>query len=151
MPCFGALLLLGCSDDSKSDADAIRTSPLGYTARLSRQDAKDLVSAGRNHDAVLAILNRISSNPDWAKVLGKLILEHNAKFRKEVESKNGADAIEVWGLRPPDGDVGGGPDWLQSYIEKAILPESWHKNLEMSRAAKTVALYWTVRSRKSEK
>jgi hypothetical protein len=147
---FSWLLLSGCSSGTSSGTDSnIRTSPLGYTAALSQKDAKDLVAAGRNHDAVLAILYRIFPNPPWAKVLTMLILEHNEKFRKEVEAKNGAAgvAIDVWGLRRPEGDVGTGQEWYQSYIEKAILPESWHRNLEMSRAAQTIAVYWTVKSR----
>lgn len=147
---FGSLLLCGCSGGTLSGTDTIiRTSPLGYTATLGQQDAKDLVAAGRDHDAVLAILNRISPNPAWAQVLTKLILEQNEKFRKEVEAKNGPAgvAIDVWGLRRPEGDVATGLEWFQSDIEKAILPESWHKSREMSRAAQTLALYWTVKSR----
>ena len=145
-----ALCQNGCSCNSSSNTDStIRTSPLGYTASLNQQDTIDLVNAGRDHDAIVTILNRISANFPWAKVLTKLILEHNEQFRKEIETKNGSlgVVIDVWGLRKPEGDVASGTEWFQSDIEKAILPESWHKNREMSRAAQTVTLHWTVKSR----
>lgn len=147
---FSVLLLCGCGGSISSGTDStIRTSPLGYTASIGQEDAKAIIAAGRDHDAVLAILNRISPNPAWAKILTKLILEHNEKFRKEVEAKNGPAGVEidVWGVRRPEGDVVTGLEWFQSDIEKAILPEGWHKNREMSRAAQTVAVYWTVKSR----
>ena len=98
---------------------------------------------------MLAIFHRISPTHPWAKILTKLILEHNEKFRKEVEAKNGPAGveIEVWGLRHPEGDVGTGLEWFQSDIEKAILPADWYVGRERNRAAQTVALYWTVKSR----
>jgi hypothetical protein len=116
---------------------------------LGHDDAKELVAAGRNYDAVLAVLNRNSPNPAWAKTLGKLILDHNERFRKEVEAKNGPAGvqIEVWGLRRREDDVVTGLEWFESDIERAILPERWQQLREQGRAASTLAVYWTVKPR----
>ncbi len=121
----------------KTQSSTIETHPLGFTASLSQEDAIGLVRAGRDIDAIRRILSRRVPQ-QWLRVLVSIVLGNNERFRKEVEAKNGPPGmnIEVWGLSVPMGfeadPVG---DWIQSRIEKTILPESWHKNREIRLAS----------------
>ena len=145
-----AVALCGCGGGSPSSGGSnVRTSPLGYTASLSQQDARELVAAGRNRDELDRILLRVTGGPEWAKVITKLILDHNERFRQEVEAKNGPSGVslEVWGLQRPKHFEDTGPVWFQSDIERALLPEEWHQRIERDRAANTLAVYWEVKPR----
>ena len=143
------LHLSGCGGERPlPHASEYRTSPLGFSATLTEEDAGDLVSAGRDYQAIVSVLARASPGPAWTKVLAKLILERNEAFRAEIEAKNGPAGVEidVWGARRQDGDVLTGLEWFRSDIEKSLLPDSWQKKIEQDRAATTIAVFWNVKS-----
>ena len=149
---LSVLLLFVSSGGYLLGADStIRTSPLGYSISLTQEDAKEFVTAGRDKNAALAIPNPIFPT----KVLDILIMHlgQNKNFKKEVEAKNGPAGvtIEVWGsdqgIWTWEGS-GRGSFWFQSDIEKRILPESWHKSREMSRAARYFVISATVKPNK---
>ncbi|MFP6620395.1 MAG: hypothetical protein VB877_13695, partial [Pirellulaceae bacterium] len=112
--------------------------------------ANELVAAGRNLDSIRKVVVVLVPVKLWVNVIAELIFYRNESFRQQVESKNGPKGVvlEVWGIPPSaTSPVPPGLKPLLTKIERAMLPDSWHQNLEKGRAVLTIPVYWTIEAR----
>jgi len=147
------IVFVGCDNDEDTvevGENNFVTSEFGFSANLSQDAANDLVAAGKNRDNIGKVVNVFVPKPFWVGIVVELIFLRNEQFREQVESENGPKGVvlKVWGVPPSAfNQVPRYLEPLKMKIERAILPDSWHQELEKGRAYLTLPVYWSIEAR----